>query len=224
MTGHLARPPGAGPWPAVLLGHDGVGLDDYQRGRADDLAERGYLTFALDYHGGRTFFGEPQAMLDRVMPLLADPARMSSIGRAALDILLAEPGADDTRLAALGFGGGGRIVLELARTGVSFKAVAVIHPGLPAPRAEDWANAGGTFLLCTGSEDPICTPAQLLTFGGALQEAGVDWRACIYGGAEHAFWAAPTGHRVPTVPGVGFHPAHATRAWRAVADLFSESL
>ncbi|MER7004745.1 dienelactone hydrolase family protein [Dactylosporangium sp. NPDC000555] len=234
MIGHMSRPQGGGPWPAVLLGHDGVGLDDYQRGRADDLAERGYLTFAMDYHGGQTFFGEPQAMLDRALPLLADPARMLTIGQAALDVLLAEPGADHTRLATLGFGAGGRIVLELARMGVPFKALGVIHPGLPTPRAEDWTNAGGIFLLCTGSEDPLCTPAQILTFGSALQEAGVDWRAHIYGGAKHAFWAAPThpdgsptggtDHLNPTVPGVGFHAGHAARAWLAVLDLFSESI
>ncbi|GLK99352.1 dienelactone hydrolase [Dactylosporangium matsuzakiense] len=234
MAGHLARPAGAGPWPAVLLGHDGVGLDDYQRGRADDLARHGYLAFALDYHGGRTFFGEPQAMLDRVLPLLGDPVRMLTIGRAALDVLLVEPGADTDRLGALGYGAGGRIVLELARTGVSFRALAAVHPGLPDPRAGDWAGTGATFLLCTGSADPICTPAQVLEFGGALQEAGVDWRAHIYGGAKHAFWAAPTRpdgspaggteHHLPTVPGVGYHAAHAVRAWAAVLELFGESL
>ncbi|MGC4813646.1 dienelactone hydrolase family protein [Micromonospora sp. DT228] len=234
MVGHLSRPASGGPWPAVLLGHDGVGLDDYQRSRADDLAEHGYLTFAMDYHGGRTFFGEPQAMLDRVLPLMADPDRMLTIGRAALDVLLAEPGADHTQLAALGYGAGGRIVLELARRGLSFTALAVIHPGLPDARAEDWTNADGVFLLATGSEDPLCTPAQLLTFGGALQDAGVDWRAHIYGGAKHAFWAAParpdgsptggTGHLSPTVPGVGYHAAHAARAWLAVLDVFGESI
>lgn len=26
MTGYLARPDGEGPWPAMLIGHDGVGL------------------------------------------------------------------------------------------------------------------------------------------------------------------------------------------------------
>lgn len=234
MVGYMSRPAGGGPWPAVLLGHDGVGLDDYQRGRADDLTEHGYLTFAMDYHGGRTFFGEPQAMLDRLLPLMADPARMLTIGQAALDVLLAEPGADHDQIATLGYGGGGRIVLELARTGVPFKALAVIHPGLPTPRAEDWTNACGTFLLCTGSEDPICTPAHISTFSNALQEAGVDWRAHIYGGAKHAFWAAPTrpdgtptggaDHLSPTVPGVGYHAAHSARAWRAVLDLFGERI
>jgi dienelactone hydrolase len=234
MVAHLARPDGAGPWPAVLIGHDGIGLDDYQRGRADQLATHGYVALALDYHGGRTFFGNPEAMLARVMPLMADPIRMQAIGRAGLGVLLAEPGANLNRLAAVGFGAGGRVVLELASAGVPFQALAAIHPGLPTPHAEDWTNATGAFLFCTGSEDPICSPDQVFRFTRALQDAGVDWRVHIYGGAKHAFWAAPTHtdgsltggttHSQPTVPGVGYHPAHAARAWQAVVDLLDETI
>jgi dienelactone hydrolase len=233
MVAHLAWPRGDGPWPAVLIGHDGIGLDDYQRRRADDLAAHGYVALAMDYHGGQLFFGRPEAMLARVMPLLADAERMQAIGRAALDVLLGVPGVDTDRLAALGYGAGGRIVLELARAGVPFKAVAVVHPGLPDVSAEDLTDVTGTFLLCTGSEDPLCTADQILTFGRALQAAGVDWRVNIYGGAKHAFWARPTNpdgsptggttHTTATVPGVGYHPTHTPRAWHAVLDLFDEA-
>ena len=62
MVAYLARPEGEGPWPAVLIGHDGVGLEDYQKGRADDLAAHGYVALAMDYHGGQVFFGRPEAM------------------------------------------------------------------------------------------------------------------------------------------------------------------
>src|SRR5580700_2709414 len=109
MVAYLARPPGKGPAPAVLIGHDGVGLDKYQRARADDLAARGYVVLAMDYHGGQLFFGKPEAMLARVMPLLADVERMLAIGQIALDTLLAEPGVDPDRLFALGYGAGGCI-------------------------------------------------------------------------------------------------------------------
>ena len=235
MVGHLVRPDGEGPWPAVLIGHDGIGLEDYQRGRADILADRGYIVLAMDYHAGRTYFGEPEAMLARVMPLLADPGRMRAIGRAALEVLLAEPGTDPERLAMVGFGAGGRIVLELAGTGTRVKALAAIHPGLPTPtHALEWVGVGGAFLLGTGSEDPLCTPDQLLAFAAVLQEAEVDWRVNIYGGAQHAFWAAPTQSgdasdraapaHMATVPGVGHHALHATRAWRAVLDLLEEAM
>lgn len=233
MVGLVARPDGEGPWPAVLIGHDGIGLHDYQRGRAVHLAEFGYVALAMDYHGGRLFTGDPEGMLERVLPLIADAGRMREIGRAALDGLLTVPGVDADRLAALGYGAGGSIVLELARAGVPFRAVAVVHPGLPEGRPEDWTEVSGPLLLCTGSEDPICTPDQVLTFGRVLQEAGVDWRVHIYGGAEHAFWAQPvhpdgsptgaTTHLTATVPGVGYHPAHTDRAWRAVLDQFDEA-
>ena len=234
MVGSMARPDGAGPWPAVLIGHDGIGLDDFQRRRADHLAERGYLSLAMDYHGGRWFGGAPEAMLERVLPLIGDPDRMRAVGQAALDVLLAEPGADPGRLAALGYGAGGSVVLELARAGVPFRGVAVVHPGLPPARAEDWADVGATFLLATGSEDPLCTPDQVLAFTAALQDAGVDWRVHVYGGAQHAFWAPPTNpdgspaegttHTMATVPGVAHHPAHTVRAWRAVLDLLDETI
>jgi dienelactone hydrolase len=233
MIAHLAQPDGPGPWPAVLIGHDGVGLDEYQRKRADDLAAHGYLTMAMDYHGGEVFFDRPDAMLARVMPLLADVERMQAIGRAALDVLLAQPGVDPDRIAALGYGAGGHIVLELARIGVPFKAIAVVHPSLPHAGAKEWADVTSPLLLCTGSEDPLCTPEQVLTFGRVLQEAGLDWRVNIYGGAEHAFWARPrnsdgspaegTSHTMATVPGVGYHAKHTVRAWQAVIDLYGET-
>lgn len=232
MVAHLARPHGEGLCPAVLIGHDGVGLDDYQRSRADDLAAHGYVALAMDFHGGQTFFGRPDEMLARTMPLLADEPRMRTIGRVALDILLATPDVDANRLFALGYGAGGRIVLELARTGASFKGIAVVHPSLPRADAHDWGDVNSTILLCTGSEDPLCTPDQLLAFGHALQHAGVDWRVNIYGGAQHAFWARPTKsdgsptegltHVQATVPGIGYHPKNTQRAWRAVLDLFGE--
>src|ERR1700712_35845 len=103
MVAHLARPHGEGPWPAVLIGHDGVGLDNYQRSRADDLAAHGYVALAMDFHGGQSFFGRPEAMLARTMPLLADEGRMRAIGRVALGVLLATPHVYANRLFALGY-------------------------------------------------------------------------------------------------------------------------
>ena len=112
-------------------------------------------------------------------------------------------------------------MLELASTGVPFKALAAIHPGLPAARREDLTDVTGPMLFCTGSEEPLCTPDQAFAFTRALQEAGVDWHVHVYSGAEHAFWARPTNpdgsltggttHVRATVPGVSYHPAHAAQ-------------
>jgi len=230
---HLARPEGPGPWPAVLIGHEGIGLNDYQRRRADTLAGHGYLALALDYHGGR-WFSDPREMLAAVLPLLEDPDRMRAIGRAALDALLAEPGADPGRLAAIGYGAGGTIALELGRDGVDLRGIAAINPAAPPHRPAETAAIRGAVLIGVGSEDPIITPEQLRVFTRELQAAGVDWRLTVYGGAEHAFHHPPTDpdgtvrpgrtHTGTVLPGVAHDPVQAPRAWRDVLDLLSETL
>ncbi len=105
MLGHLALPAGVDRRPAVLLGPEGTGLSDVERRRAEALAELGYVALAFDLHGGR-YLGDPEEMLARCMPLLADPDRMRGIGHAALDVLRTEPRTDPDRIAAVGYGTG----------------------------------------------------------------------------------------------------------------------
>ncbi|CAG6395927.1 dienelactone hydrolase family protein [Streptomyces cocklensis] len=220
MVGHLALPAGTGRRPAVLVGPEGPGLNDFQRRRADALAELGYVVLAFDINGGR-WFTDPQEMLAHVMPLLADPDRMRSIGHAALDVLRAQPRTDPDRIAAVGYGTGGAIALELGRDGVDLRAIATVNatttgrPGEAARiRCPVWAGVG--------SEDPIMPPAQREAFTAEMQAAGVDWRLVVYGGAVHAFHHPSVEGAV--LPGVGHHPLHAQRAWRDVVDLLAECL
>lgn len=220
MTGHLALPAGTGRRPAVLLGPEGPGLGDVERGRADALAGLGYVALAFDLHGGR-YLSDPEEMLARCMPLLADPDRMRDIGHAALDVLRAEPRTDPDRIAAVGYGTGGAVGLELGRDGVDLRAIATVNalitgrPGEAARiRCPVWAGVG--------SEDPIMPPAQRDAFTAEMQAAGVDWRLVVYGGALHAFHHPPVDQ--PVLPGVGHHPRHARRAWRDVVGLLAECL
>ncbi|MEV8043164.1 dienelactone hydrolase family protein [Streptomyces griseoluteus] len=220
MSGHLALPAGAGRRPAVLVGPEGMGLSDVERRRADALAELGYVALAFDLHGGR-YLGNPEEMLAHCLPLLDDPGRMRGIGHAALDVLRAEPRTDPGRIAAVGYGTGGAIALELGRDGVGLRAIGTVNalttgrPGEPARiRCPVWAGVG--------SEDPIMPPAQRDAFAAEMQAAGVDWRLVVYGGALHAFHHPPVDH--PAVPGVGHHPRHARRAWHDVVALLAECL
>src|SRR5258705_326105 len=49
MIGRLALPEGEGPRPAVLIAHEGNGLDDFQKERAERYAELGYVAFAVEH-------------------------------------------------------------------------------------------------------------------------------------------------------------------------------
>ncbi|GLW04200.1 dienelactone hydrolase family protein [Streptomyces lavendulae] len=220
MVGHLALPAGSDRRPAVLVGPEGVGLSDVERRRAEALAELGYVALAFDLHGGR-YLSNPEEMLARCMPLLADPDRMRGIGHAALDVLRAEPRADLDRVAAIGYGTGGAIALELGRDGVNLRAIGTVN-GLTTGRPGEAARIRCPVWAGVGSEDPIMPPAQRQAFTAELQAAGVDWRLAVYGGALHAFHHPPVDHTA--LPGVGYHPRHAQRAWRDIVGLLAECL
>ncbi|MYT28669.1 MULTISPECIES: dienelactone hydrolase family protein [unclassified Streptomyces] len=222
MIGHLALPAGADRRPAVLIGPEGTGLNDFQRRRADALAELGYVALAFDINGGR-WFADPQEMLAYINPLLADPDRMRDIGHAALDVLRAEPRTDPDRIAAIGYGTGGAIAVELGRDGVDLRAIGTVN-GLITGRPGDAAHIRCPVWAGVGSEDPIMAPAQREAFTAEMQAAGVDWRLTVYGGAQHAFHHPMADLDQPLLPGVGYHHKHAERAWRDVLDLLAECL
>src|SRR5439155_5298206 len=62
MVGRLALPEGEDKRAAVLIAHEGGGLDDYQKSRAERFAELGHVAFALDYYGG----GKPLTDRDEI--------------------------------------------------------------------------------------------------------------------------------------------------------------
>ncbi|MFV0126366.1 dienelactone hydrolase family protein [Streptomyces sp. HMX112] len=220
MIGHLALPDGDDRRPAVLIGPEGPGLNDFQRRRADALAELGYVALAFDINGGR-WFTDPQEMLARLTPLLADPDRMRDIGHAALDVLRAEPRTDPGRIAAIGYGTGGAIALELGRGGVDLRAIGTVN-ALTTGRPGEAARIRCPVWAGVGSEDPIMPAAQRDAFTAEMQAAGVDWRLVVYGGALHAFHHPAVDQTV--LPGVGHHPRHAERAWHDVVALLAECL
>ncbi len=220
MVGRLALPDGEGLRPAVLIAHEGPGLDDYQKDRAGRFAELGYVAFALDYHGGGKVLAGRDEMMARLALLGGDPDRIRALGHAGLEVLLREPRADASKVAAVGYCFGGTVVLELARGGADIKAVVGFHPGLGTQRPEDARNITGKVLVCVGSEDPFIPIEQRLAFEGEMRSAGVDWRMNLYGGVEHSFthpWA-----ELAAIPGVKYDQLTDERSWRAMVDLFGE--
>src|SRR5580692_2967801 len=103
MIGHLAVDDGRpGHRPGVLVCHEGPGLDEHAKGRAERLAALGYAAFALDYHGeGKPV--ERDEMMGRLGALMGDPDKIRELATAGLEILLAQDGVDATRVAAIGY-------------------------------------------------------------------------------------------------------------------------
>jgi dienelactone hydrolase len=222
MVGRLGLPDGADKRPAVLIAHEGPGLDDHQRGRADQLAELGYVAFALDYHGGGRWLEDRDEMMTRLGVLGADPDRTRALARAGLEVLLAEPRADGSNVAAVGYCFGGTVVLELARGGADLKAAVGFHPGLSTVRPQDAENITGKVLVFVGTEDPFIPVEQRLAFEAEMRAGGVDWEMVLYGGVEHSFTHPRANPEVTGLPGIKYHPDAAQRSWRAMLELFED--
>jgi dienelactone hydrolase len=220
MIGHLAVPDAPGTYPAVLVAHEGPGLDDHAKGRADRLADLGYVAFALDYHGGGKPIADRTAMTERLMALINDQDRTRAIAQAALAVLVSQPQVDRSRVAAIGYCFGGTMSLELARSGADLKAVVGFHSGLASARPEDASNITAKILVCIGSEDPLVPAAQRADFEAEMRAAGVDWRMNLYGRAVHSFTnprASEAG-----LPFIAYDQLTDERSWRAMLDFFAE--
>ena len=221
MFGHFAVDEyRVGPRPAVLLCHEGPGLDEHVKGRAVRLAGLGYAAFALDYQGGSRPIEES---MTRLNVLMADAELTRRLARAGLDVLLAQPRVDPDRVAAIGYCFGGAMALELARSGADLGAVVGFHPGLGSPRPEDSSAITASVLMCCGAEDPVAPAEARLAFEVEMREAGfADWRIELYGGVGHSF----TNPRVDELgmPGFGFNAAADRRAWRSLLLLLDDTL
>jgi dienelactone hydrolase len=221
MVGRLALPEGDGTRPAVLIAHEGNGLDDVQKSRPERFAELGYVAFALDYHGG----GEPLASRDeinrRLTTLYEDPDRALRLARAGLDVLLAQPRVDASKVAAIGYCFGGTLVLDLARSGAELRAVVGFHPGLTSTRPPDATNITGKVLICVGSADPLITIEQRRAFEEEMQAAEVDWQMHVYGGAKHSFTHPLAG--AAGLASLEYDPRTDERSWSAMLDLLAEA-
>ena len=221
MVGYLATPTGGGTGPAVLLAHEGPGLSDHAKVRARRLAALGYMVFALDYHGG----GVPLPMTEARQRLgiwMADPTGIRARATAALEVLTDQAGVDVKRVAAIGYCFGGTTALELARSGAELAAVVGFHSGLGTARPQDAAAIRGKVLTLIGTADPLIPPEQRAAFEAEMTAAGVDWRMTLYGGVGHSF-TNPDADAF-NMPGIKYHALSDHRSWRAMLDLFGETI
>ncbi len=96
-----------------------------------------------------------------------------------------------------------------------------LHSGLSTSRPDDAANISSSVLVCIGAEDPIIPAEQRLAFEEEMRAGGVDWRMNLYGTAVHSFTnPAADG----SIPAIAYEPHADARSWRAMLDLFAETL
>jgi dienelactone hydrolase len=209
-----------GKRPAVLVAHEGFGLNDHAKEIARRLAEAGYVAFALDYHGDGKPLTDMALAMSRIRGWIADPTGSLARGRAGLEILLRQKETDASRFAGIGYCFGGTLVLDMARSGEDLKVVVGFHSGLGTGRAAAPGGVKSKVLVQIGAEDPVIPAEQRLAFEKEMTAAGVDWRMILYSGAGHSF-TNPSANLFGR-PGFGYHEPSDRRSWRAMLDALDE--
>ncbi len=228
LTGTLCTPSGLAPGakvPGVLVVHEWWGHNDYAKRRAAELAEHGYVAFALDMFGTGKVTSDPKQAGEWAGPFYGDRALLYRRAKAGLDQLTAARGVDARRLASIGFCFGGMVSLELARAGEPLAGVVSFHGSLGTKQPAAAGTLTAKVLVLHGGADPFVPAKDVAAFMDEMTAAKATWRMEVYGGALHAFTnpAAAEMHKI--LPGVNYDAGAEKRAIAAantfLADTFA---
>jgi dienelactone hydrolase len=227
LKGYLAyddSKTGAGKLPGVLVVHEWWGLNDYTKGRAVQLANLGYVAFALDMYGDglvtrdKAKAGEWSGQFYH-KPLMAERAQ------AGLDQLLATGLVDPARVAAIGYCFGGSTVQALAYTGASLVGIVSFHGGLLPITADTAAKIKAKVLVCHGALDPSLKQEEINAYLKSMNDAKLDYQFNVYAGAHHAF-TNPDADALAKENGlegfIGYSPSADHRSWEDMKVFFAE--
>lgn len=206
--------------PGVLIVHAWKGITDYERGRAQQLAELGYVAFCADIYGKGVRPADSQAAGEQAGKFRADRPLLRARAQAGLDTLKALPQVDPARVAAIGYCFGGGTVLELARSGAPLAGVASFHGNLDTPLPAPPGAVQCKVLVLHGADDPHVTADSVAAFAAEMRAAGADWQLVMYGGAVHSF-SDPGAGDDPS-KGAAYNAAADRRSWQAMLDFFDE--
>ncbi|HVY54103.1 MAG TPA: dienelactone hydrolase family protein, partial [Gammaproteobacteria bacterium] len=124
--------------PGVLIVHDWGGCNDFARQTAEQIAELGYVGFAIDMFGQGKTGNTKEEKSALIAPLVNDRQLLLKRIQTALVTLKTMPMVDPNKIAAMGFCFGGLCALDLARSGSELQGVVSFHGLLHAP--EDAKN------------------------------------------------------------------------------------
>ena len=188
LHGYLAHDAAVeGERPGVLVVHEWWGLDDYIRGRAEQLAGLGYTALAVDMYGGGQTADNPDAAGGLMMGVLNDMAAGEARFKAAHAQLAGNARTDASRMAAIGYCFGGAIVLHGARIGMDLRAVASFHGSLGSFHKPAVGGVKAEVLVCHGADDSLVPDDDISAFKAEMDAAKASYEFIAYEGALHGF-------------------------------------
>jgi carboxymethylenebutenolidase len=228
---YVYRPAGSGPWPAVLVFMDGLGIRPAMLEVGERLAANGYFVLLPDlyYRVGpyepmdpHAVFGDPEKrkVLTEKFLAVATQANIMSDTQAFLDYIAAQPDVKPGGIGTTGYCMGGLMSLTAAGTYPDrIAATASYHGGRLATDAPDSPHRlapkiKSRVYIAGAIEDQGFTDEMKARLEEALTNAGVDHKIETYP-AKHG-WVF---RDIPV-----YDAACSERHWKTMLELFEAKL
>lgn len=208
--------------PGVLVIPEWWGLTDYPKGRADQLAQLGYVAFAADMYGAGVTTADPKKAGELAGQFYGKPL-MAERAAAGLDQLLATGLVETGHVAAIGYCFGGATAQALAYSGAPLAGIVSFHGSLIPASAEAAAKTRAKILVCHGAVDPFISAEEIAAFMKGMNDGKFDYQFVSYAGAVHAF-SNPGADQIAKATGlpIAYNAAADQRSWAHMKAFFSE--
>ena len=226
IDGYLARPLGAGPFPAVVLIHHMPGWDEASKEMARKFAYNGYMCLSpnLHFREGKATSGENSASV-RDAGGMPDDRTLGDV-EGAISVLRSQP-QHNGKVGIIGFCSGGRqVFLSACRLSGIDAAVDCWGGGVtakgddltarqPVAPIDFTADLGCPLLGLFGNEDQRPSPADVNETEEVLKRHNKTYEFHRYDNAGHGFFA---------VDRSSYRQEAATQGWQEVFKWYGKHL
>lgn len=214
--------------PGILIAHAWMGLDEFVKQKARDLAKLGYVVLCADLYGKGLRAKTNEEATSLMLPLFLNRKLLQDRIKSGFEVLQKHPKVIPQKVGGIGYCFGGLSIIELFRSGVDIKGVVSFHAVLGASLQAHSAktlplspNIKGSILILHGYDDPLVQSDNLKHIQDELTEAKIDWQLHIYGKTSHAF-TNPEAHDAKM--GLMYNPKSDHRSWKLMRMFFEEIL
>lgn len=210
-----------GKRPGVVVVHEWWGLNDYAQRRARELAALGYPALAIDMYGDGQTADNPKDAGHLMNMVVSDSQRQFARSLAGLQLLKNQPEVDATKVAAVGYCFGGKMVLDMARRNMDLAGVVSFHGALATATRAERGKIKAKVLVLNGEADSYVPQEDIDALKAEMKAAGADFSFVNYPGAKHGF-TSPDADRLAKEHGMNlaYDPAADADSWDRMQAFF----
>ena len=211
VLAYVAVPSGEGPFPVVIMIHEFYGLNQSVVGKAEGLAQVGYLVVAPDTFRGSTTAWIPRAIYQVITN---KPEQVNQDLDSVYAWIRVQPNVAADRVGIVGFCYGGRASLGYSLHNDQLAATVIFY-GSPINDPQVLRSLPGPVLGIFGGADNSIPVEDVYAFEAALNQADIPNEIIVYENQPHAFVTDMQSIRSGGVQG---------EAWGQMLAFFEENL